>query len=549
MRTKKLFFYSVGVSLIVHLILLAGSTKIKLNVVQPLVKSANQIFKLKSIDFEIPESKPFVKRGVTYTQALKFQQPSYSKIIGFEEELVRKKISPTVEAEKTKTLKPFSVLENEFNTVEKPHIFREEKRTRKTRKELVRFSQNDAGTLSANREKEFLRKTELPEEFKEKMPGFTPSGSGFLNSLKHKIFDRFSKGYKPFVSQDTKLSNLDGYLISYLSTYKDPEDKQRYFKLVIRTGTAAESLGTFSKDVIFLIDSSLSVRSERLLKIEKGILYCLKNLNENDRFNIIAFRDTVNKFNTVSVAPTEVNMGKVNVFLKGLIATRRTDVYNALYESIRMKSSAELSCVVLFSDGYPTEGVTNPAKIISDISQKNNGRKSIFAFSSGEEVNRYLLDFISYKNKGWTEYAYSLDSIEGRVGEMYNKIKDPVLMNVRFNIKGIDPDSVFPKSLPPIYRDAEFALYGKCNDKEDFVMQLLGDSKDSANEFIVVGSLNDSDEGNKEIAKEWALNKIYYLIGLLNYGEYSEDTAREIRSLSKKFKIRTPYIYSVPAQE
>ncbi|MFC1808166.1 hypothetical protein ACFL0T_07390 [Candidatus Omnitrophota bacterium] len=171
----------------------------------------------------------------------------------------------------------------------------------------------------------------------------------------------------------------------------------------------------------------------------------------------------------------------------------------------------------------------------------NNGKRPIFAFSGGSRVNRYFLDFISYKNRGWTEYAYHNYKIAKHIANMYEKIKDPLLLNLRYRASGINSEDIVPKALPDFFKNAEFALFGRYKDENEFSLQLLGDLNEQTNEFIVVGSLKDASKGSVDIAKGWAFNKIYYLIGLLEYDKDNKDIIDEINSLSERFGIETPY--------
>jgi len=114
-------------------------------------------------------------------------------------------------------------------------------------------------------------------------------------------------------------------------------------------------------------------------------------------------------------------------------------------------------------------------------------------------------------------------------------------LQLRYNVSGLNEDDIFPRSLPDFYRNAEFTLYGTYKDENEFSLQLLGDTHEETNEFTVIGSLSDARVGDKDIARNWAFNKIYYLIGLM---EYQKDNARileEINRLCDKFGIQTPY--------
>ncbi|MCA9399165.1 MAG: hypothetical protein KC618_05420, partial [Candidatus Omnitrophica bacterium] len=258
-------------------------------------------------------------------------------------------------------------------------------------------------------------------------------------------------------------------------------------------------------------------------------------------FNILAFRDEITRFKPNSVSPNQNTITQAVRFVENLTAGAKTDTYNALNESIKTKIVQTPSYIILLSDGRSTEGVTDSTKIINEISTYNNGRRSIFAFSGGLRVNRYLLDFISYKNRGWTEYAYRTHLIDEHLTSMYEKIKDPIFLNLRYRSNGLNTGEMFPKILPDFFRNAEFTLYGIYDEQDQFVLQLLADFKGKTKEFIMQGKLQSAPQGSEDIAKNWAFNKIYYLISSLEHDKKNDAIIKQIRELSEKFNIDTPY--------
>src|SRR5262249_5358277 len=50
------------------------------------------------------------------------------------------------------------------------------------------------------------------------------------------------------------------------------------------------------RDMVFVLDTSGSMRGKRMTQARNALKYCLNNLGEKDRFNIINFATTVNKY-------------------------------------------------------------------------------------------------------------------------------------------------------------------------------------------------------------------------------------------------------------
>ena len=101
--------------------------------------------------------------------------------------------------------------------------------------------------------------------------------------------------------------------------------------------------------------------------------------------------------------------------------------------------------VLLVTDGRPTTGVMDSASIIEQFSSQNKGRISVFANGTTKAANRYLLDLLSYRNKG---DAYVVqrgrwdipDSISMRMQE----VSRPVLTDLRLFVSASSRAEVYP---------------------------------------------------------------------------------------------------------
>ncbi len=543
-RNQKTIFFSIGISLLLHGLFFVSSTHMDIKAIYTPVVQSKKLFRIKSLKTTLPARKVQAKEKETYVEMLRFQSPLSNS------GLTIASIDAQIDVEqKTELHKPVAKVKEpaviskrkEIDLIEEDRKNYKDlmpKAKRKTREALVKIAEQPDMDITAGSDEVFDAGDEEGDFF-DKMPGFTPQ-------LKTAISESVSKGDetakgKGTIKRKRRLGNLKRFFDSVLFTYEDLEDGQKYYKISIKVGDDGVRLATIPKEIIFLVDCSLSTQRERLDEFKKGIKYSLNRLNPQDTFNILAFKKTTDKFRSSSVEPTDENVQEALKFVENLTSGEKTDTYNALYKSIADEEIKSPSYIILLSDGHPTRGVTDSRKLINDISALNNGQVSIFTFSGGLSVNRYLLDFIAYKNRGWSEYSYRSHFIGRNLSSMYEKIKDPLLLKLKYHVSGLNDDNIFPKILPDLFRNTEFTLYGKYTDEQDFAWQILGEGDNKVNEFIIKGSFEESMGGDESIARNWAFNKIYHLISLLESDENNEALIQEIIGLSKKFKIKTPY--------
>lgn len=370
----------------------------------------------------------------------------------------------------------------------------------------------------------------------EGMPGFTPVEGTLGNSM----FDQ-GGGTQESKGEILKYESVDDFLDIQTSTYQDPKDSQKYFMIKIFARKNAKALKVMPKEIIFAIDCSLSISRERLDEFKRGISHCLKNLNKGDVFNIVAFQDKAQLFRPSSIAPTPEIIKEAERFVSELTSNRATDVYNALEKIVKSPLGRKPSNIILISDGRPTNGIVDSRELISSVTRINNKARPIFAYSGGAKVNRYLLDFISYQNRAWSQFIKERGQIHKGLGDFYSKIKDPVFIDLRYRLNGLPEEEVYPRSLPDFYRNAEFTLYGKYENENEFSAQLLGDIDGETKELIFTRSLAAAEKGGPEIMKGYAFNKIYYLISRVTSKGQNAAALKEIQSLSQRYGVTTPY--------
>ncbi len=503
-------------------------------------------FVVKTLDSQIPERVNVHREKIATKDVLKFENPSASEQpsdVPLEELL--KNQSPRMRDEDPQESETDLLPEKKevapLLTAKKFDKFIRERTDRKTRASLIKVADTpDADTFVDPQD--FAEDTGASESFFDKMPGFTPE----LADMKA---DLTSSVKAPPVAEETissirrvaQFSDYKEFLISKVAIYEDPADRYKYYKISIRIGKDGLALESLPKEIIFLIDCSTSMREDRMEEFKKGISYALRHLNPQDVFNIFTFKKSIQKFRKSSLPPTETNIRLALDFVEDLSVGQKTDTYLALSETINFQSTIDPSYVILISDGRPTKGVTNSRVLINQISLINNGKKAIFAFTGGARVNRYLLDFIAYKNRGWTEYSYRTHEIEWHMANMYEKIRNPILTNIRYNISGLENPQMYPKLLPDIFKNTEFTLYGRFSDEKKFLLRILGEANGKTKELNIESSLESAARGDVEIARSWAFNKIYYLIGLLRNNRENQTIIREINYLCNKFDIQTPY--------
>src|ERR1019366_1529742 len=95
-------------------------------------------------------------------------------------------------------------------------------------------------------------------------------------------------------------------------------DEDGYFLLLASPGLDVKERQVATKDVAFVLDTSGSMAGKKLEQAKKALQFCVENLNDGDRFEIIRFATEVEPLFDKLVKATDQNRARANDFIREL---------------------------------------------------------------------------------------------------------------------------------------------------------------------------------------------------------------------------------------
>ena len=319
-------------------------------------------------------------------------------------------------------------------------------------------------------------------------------------------------------------------------------DDDGYFVLFAAPGVDANEK-ILPKDVAFVIDTSGSMAGKKMEQARKALRFCIENLNDDDRFEIIRFSTDVEPLFDRLVAVNSANRDQADHFIDRLKAIGGTAIDDALNKALSLQTERDGRpfVVVFLTDGQPTIGTTNPEEIVSHVKQKDSGTR-IFCFGIGNDVNTHLLDSIAEETRAFNQYVLPEEDLEIKVSSFFSNIKEPVLTDPELKFTGdVHVTKLYPSPLPDLFRGEQLVIVGRYSGHGNSAAVIEGKVNGQKREFSEDVKFPDESSGNDFIPKFWATRRVGYLLDQIRLHGENAELRDEVTDLARKYGIVTPY--------
>jgi Ca-activated chloride channel family protein len=345
-----------------------------------------------------------------------------------------------------------------------------------------------------------------------------------------------------------------GNVAASVVSYRPEKDEGGYFLLLAtpRIKQPKDDDENASKTVIFVVDRSGSMSGEKMEQAKEALKFVLNNLRKGDTFNIVAYDSEIETFRPELEKFTDESRTAATGFVNGLYAGGSTNIDGALARALGMLEDSNRPTYVIFlTDGLPTVGETNEAKIVQHASKANDVRARMFTFGVGYDVNSRLLDKLAREHHGQSEYVRPDDDIEDSVSRLYRRIGAPVMTEVELAVDVEDAKTsdgptttrVYPKGQFDLYAGDQAVIVGRYRTPGDAKVKLSGavGGKEQSFDFPAELVAKSDDDTNSFVAKLWATRRVGEIIDELDLKGHNEELVKELVDLATKHGILTPY--------
>jgi Ca-activated chloride channel family protein len=297
------------------------------------------------------------------------------------------------------------------------------------------------------------------------------------------------------------------------------------------------------KDVVFVVDTSGSMAGKKLVQAKKALAFCVENLNDDDRFELVRFSTESEPCFEKLTAASRNSRDRAASWIDGLKPMGGTAIYDALQQALKLRpaSSARPFVVIFLTDGQPTVGETNEDRIAASVASDSGAPTRIFCFGIGTDVNTHLLDKIVERTRAASQFVLPDEDLELKVSAFFTKIREPLLTDLKISWPdGVRVTQAYPHPLPDLFRGDQLVLAGRYTGtgEGDVVIEGLVNGHPHK---IVQHVRFPARADNEFIPQLWAVRRVGWLLDEIRLRGDHAELRDEVVQLARRYAIVTPY--------
>ena len=337
--------------------------------------------------------------------------------------------------------------------------------------------------------------------------------TGFeLNSLKssfHKVdIDKLSNGHHRISLVEPISSDRDFVLRwtavdkdTQTSLFKETQAGQDHLLLTLNPPLTNKNKHSPDREIIFIQDISGSMGGQPIRQSKIGLEMAIKRLKPKDKFNIVLFNDRFSSYSRTPVKATAKERDKAIRYVRRLQADGGTEMYPALKFSLMnfRSDKSVLKQLIFLTDG----AVTQESRLFSLINRELKTAR-LFTIGIGSAPNSFFMTRAAEIGRGSHIHIGDMDEISNRMSELFSKIENPAVTDLKLILPKSFRAEVYPNPLPDLYvgDPLSIAIRGRNASGIAKITGKIGNQKWVARIPL--------DQGAKQIgiAKLWAREKI-----------------------------------------
>lgn len=302
------------------------------------------------------------------------------------------------------------------------------------------------------------------------------------------------------------------------------------------------------KDVVFLMDTSGSMKTTDLESAQKAVVFGLEKLRPVDRFNVLTVGTRTGRMADSIVPADAENLLKAVQFVNSTKGGGGTDMYNSFMGALEQFTSRKRPGIVVFvGDGHATVGITNREVINEDVRRNNKTRARVFVLTIGD-ADVAMLDKVAVSNRGASFSFTGKEDFAAAMDRFFAGISPPSASELSIAFQDVAVEDLEPKSIPDLFGHYSTMIFGRYDGPGDLSSRIRLHGKVQGRVKTVTKSFSFPrvDLGHPYIPRLWAMRRVARLLEKESLKGAAPNVRDQIVALAREFGFRLPATSATP---
>ena len=347
-----------------------------------------------------------------------------------------------------------------------------------------------------------------------------------------------------------RLPNKD-FILRYQVAGETPEvavmahakKQDGFFSLMIQPPARVTKI--FARELIFIVDTSGSMRGFPLAKSKQIIRTLMKGMRTTDTFNVVRFAGDTGILWNKARNYTPENANEALAYVDNLQGKGGTAMRQGILNALSKKAAdGYLRIAFLLTDGY----VGNEFAIFQAIEKQRNGAR-IFSVGIGSSVNRYLLERASELGRGETFYIRHDENSDKIIQQIFQRVDRPTISNIEIDWGSLDVTQLYPSKVPDLWAGQPILIHGRYTKGGLATIIVRGKLINQPYQQKLRVRLPSKEDQNEAIATIWARQKVRNLMNKMVKRGQTPQLINEIQKLGLKHRLMTQWTSFVAVED
>lgn len=326
------------------------------------------------------------------------------------------------------------------------------------------------------------------------------------------------------------------------------------------------------RDVVVLLDTSLSMQWEKLERSFAAFEYLLGRLTDTDRFSIATFDEEVHPMPGGLVPVSSMSRAAALKFVRESYLGGGTNLGAALASGLALLGQAPRPdaerFLVLVSDGNPTLGEIAYQKLGEEFARANGASPAapatsaasasktparkptarLFVLGVGDDAAGTLLGRLASAGDGYFAQVREGGDASFLLRTFFDKLAQSPWREVALTIADLAGIShVYPPVHSAVYAGSDATFFGRYAQPGKATVAVRGQGTEQKLDETAAVSLPERDDRRPWVGRGWARLRIADLLEHIDLEGEKDEWLREIIALAKEFHLVTPYTSFIAA--